>query len=142
MNAKELNSNGNIVLTKDAKMFKKLENENAKLKAELAEYKDVISTAVDEVNLSFEKGHEWAIKKAYIIIDSLKKEIVKLKQELAKATERADKYKCDFIQKRNELVLKDKALELTCEIIQAKLYQRDSISELIIKYLDQARENK
>jgi len=41
MNAKELNSNGNIVLTKDAKMFKKLENENAKLKAELAEYKDV-----------------------------------------------------------------------------------------------------
>jgi len=36
MNDKELNSNGNIVLTKDAKMFKKLEKENAKLKAELS----------------------------------------------------------------------------------------------------------
>ena len=35
MNEKELNSNGNTVLTKDAKMFKKLEKENAKLKAEL-----------------------------------------------------------------------------------------------------------
>ena len=36
MSDKELNSNGNIVLTKDAKMFKKLEKENAKLKAELS----------------------------------------------------------------------------------------------------------
>jgi len=38
----------------------------------------------------------------------------KLKEKLAKATERADKYKCDFIQKRNELVLKDKALVDAC----------------------------
>jgi len=36
MNDKELNSNGNIVLTKDAKMFKKLEKE----KAEIKELKD------------------------------------------------------------------------------------------------------
>jgi len=47
----------------------------------------------------------------------LHNEISKLKEELAKATEKADKYKCDFIQKRNEAKIADKALELACEDI-------------------------